>query len=38
VEGFYDESVFKGDHPLVSSLLPDFKLTANQIFLTKQSN
>ena len=32
-EGFYDESEFKGEHPLVSPLFPDFNLTPSQILL-----
>ena len=32
-EGFYDESAFRGEHPLVSPLFPDFSLTPNQILL-----
>ena len=33
VEGFYDETVFEGDTPLVSPTFPSLTLTPNQILL-----
>lgn len=36
VEGFYDELVFTGDVPLVSSTLPNLTMTPTQILLTDE--
>jgi Uma2 family endonuclease len=38
VEGFYDETVFEGDTPLISPTFPSLNLTANQTLLKTDLN
>ncbi|WP_254721721.1 Uma2 family endonuclease [Kovacikia minuta] len=36
VEGLYEEAIFKGDQPLISTLFPELALTAAQVLQAKK--